>query len=29
MIIDERVSTYIDSLSWNIPEYLKKIEKTA
>ena len=29
MIIDERLSTYIDSISWNIPEYLKKTEKTA
>ena len=29
MIIDERLSTYIDSISWNIPEYLKEIEKTA
>lgn len=29
MIIDERLSTYIDSISWNIPEYLKEVEKTA
>lgn len=29
MIIDERLSTYIDSISWNIPEYLKEVEKAA
>ena len=29
MIIDERLSTYNDSISWNIPEYLKEVEKTA
>ena len=29
MIIDERLSTYIDSISWDIPEYLKEVEKTA
>ena len=29
MIIDERLSTYIDSISWNIPEYLKEVEKEA
>lgn len=29
MIIDERLSTYIDSIAWNIPEYLKEVEKAA
>ena len=29
MIIDERLSTYIDSISWSIPEYLKEVEKEA
>lgn len=29
MITDERLSTYIESLSWNIPDYLKKVEKSA
>ena len=29
MIIDERLSTYIDSISRNIPEELKEVEKTA
>ena len=27
LIIDERLSIYIDSISWNIPEYLKEVEK--
>lgn len=29
LIIDERLSTYIDSISWNIPKYLKELEKEA
>lgn len=29
LIIDERLSTYIDSISWNIPKYLKEVEKEA
>ncbi len=29
MIVDERLTTYIDSLSWQIPEYLKAVEKEA
>lgn len=29
MITDERLSIYIDSLSWNIPQYLKEVEKSA
>ncbi len=29
MVIDERLSTYIDSLSWDIPAYLQEIEKNA
>ena len=29
MIVDERLTTYIDSLSWQIPEYLKEVEKAA
>ena len=29
LIIDERLSTYIDSISWSIPEYLKEVEKEA
>lgn len=29
MIIDEILSIYIDSISWNIPEYLKEVEKDA
>lgn len=29
MILDERLSTYIDFLSWNIPEYLQDVEKQA
>ena len=29
MIIDERLSTYIDSISWSIPEYLQQVEKEA
>ncbi|MCI8780680.1 MAG: O-methyltransferase [Lachnospiraceae bacterium] len=29
MIVDERLTTYIDSLSWQIPEYLKEVEKEA
>ena len=29
MIADERLTTYIDSLSWQIPEYLKEVEKEA
>lgn len=29
MIVDERLTTYIDSLNWQIPEYLKEVEKTA
>ena len=29
MIIDERLSTYIDSISWDIPKYLKEVEKAA
>lgn len=29
MILDERLSTYIDLLSWNIPEYLQEVEKQA
>lgn len=29
MILDERLSTYIDFLSWNIPEYLQEVEKQA
>ncbi len=29
MIIDERLSTYIDSISWDIPEYLKEVERNA
>ncbi|MDD7403483.1 MAG: O-methyltransferase [Butyribacter sp.] len=29
MIIDERTITYIDSLNWQIPEYLKEVEKKA
>ncbi len=29
MIVDERLTTYIDSLNWNIPEYLKEVEKEA
>jgi len=29
MVIDKRLSTYIDSLSWNIPEYLQEVEKDA
>lgn len=29
MIVDERLTTYIDSLNWQIPEYLKGVEKEA
>lgn len=29
MIVDERLTTYIDSLSWKIPEYLKEAEREA
>ncbi len=29
MITDERLSTYIESLSWDIPEYLREVEKSA
>lgn len=29
MVIDERLSVYIDSLLWNIPEYLQEAEKEA
>ena len=29
MVIDESLSTYIDSLSWDIPAYLQEIEKNA
>ena len=29
MILEERLTTYIDSLSWNIPEYLKEVEQKA
>ena len=29
MIIDERLSTYIDSISWDMPKYLKEVEKAA
>lgn len=29
MIVDERLVTYIDSLSWQIPDYLKEVEREA
>ena len=29
MIIDERLSTYIDSISWDIPKIFKEVEKAA
>lgn len=29
MVIEKRLSTYIDSLSWNIPGYLQEVEKDA
>ncbi len=29
MILNERFTTYIDSLSWQIPDYLKEIEREA
>ena len=29
MIIDERLDTFINSMSWNLPDYLKEIEKKA
>lgn len=29
MIVDERLTTYINSLNWQIPEYLKEVEKEA
>ena len=29
MIVDERTMTYIDSLNWQIPEYLKAVERAA
>lgn len=29
MIVDERLTTYIDSLNWQIPGYLKEVEKEA
>ena len=29
MIIDESMAVFIDSLSWNIPQYLKEVEKAA
>ncbi|HBA96510.1 MAG TPA: O-methyltransferase [Lachnospiraceae bacterium] len=29
MVIDERLGVFIDSLSWNIPQYLKEAEKKA
>lgn len=29
MIVEERLTTYIDSLNWQIPEYLKEVEKEA
>lgn len=29
MIVDERLTTYIDSINWQIPEYLKEIEREA
>ena len=29
MVIDERLSTYIDSLSWDIPGYLEEAEQNA
>lgn len=29
MIIDERLSTYIDSISWQIPPYLQEVERQA
>ena len=29
MVIEKRLSTYIDSLSWDIPEYLQEVEKDA
>jgi len=29
MIVEERLTTYIDSLNWQIPEYLKEVEREA
>lgn len=29
MIIDDRFTTYIDSLNWQLPEYLKQVESQA
>lgn len=29
MIIDERLTLYIDTLAWDIPEYLRELEKEA
>lgn len=29
MIVDERIMTFIDSLNWQIPEYLKEVEQKA
>ncbi len=29
MIVEERLTTYIDSINWQIPEYLKEVEKEA
>lgn len=29
MIIDERLTTYIDSISWQIPSYLQEVERQA
>lgn len=29
MIVEERLTTYIDSLNWQIPAYLKEVEKEA
>lgn len=29
MIVDERLTTYIDSLNWQLPEYLKEAEQEA
>lgn len=29
MIVDERLVTYIDSISWQLPDYLKEVEREA
>ncbi|MDE6851370.1 MAG: O-methyltransferase [Lachnospiraceae bacterium] len=29
MIVDERLTTYIDSISWQIPSYLQEVERQA